>query len=66
MSHGTLSCIFMYVNAIAVLCYSYEMVFITIFKIEHKLCTVSGPTPHPLQKIFECARPRRIILVVRI
>jgi len=29
------------------LCYSYEMVFITIFKIKHKLYTVSGSAPPP-------------------
>ena len=25
-------------------CYTYDMIFITIFKIEHKLCIASGST----------------------
>jgi hypothetical protein len=27
------------------LCYTYDMVFIAIFKIKHKLYTASGPAP---------------------
>jgi hypothetical protein len=55
LSHGTCSYIQMYKNAVqTVLCCTYNMIFITIFKIKHKLYIASGAAPPCKGKIL-CA-----------
>jgi hypothetical protein len=57
LSHGTCSYIRMYINAVAVVCCGYDMVFITIFKVKHKLYTASGsalPPPPTRENSWVC------------